>query len=132
MKTTQTRLLTFIALLFLVIASGCIPNTGGSQDGSGQVNDSGTVNVVTKDFSFSLDGVPVKAGKVTFVVTNEGNVPHDFKIEGNGVSDKTEMIEPGNSQSLTVDLSPGTYSFICTAPMHELMGMKGDLSVVGE
>jgi uncharacterized cupredoxin-like copper-binding protein len=88
-----------------------------------------TVNVVAQDFSFTLDAAQVNAGTITFVVQNKGSMPHDFAIEGNGVDQKTAMIQPGQSGSLTVNLQPGIYIYVCTVPGHAILGMRGELTV---
>ena len=69
------------------------------------------------------------AGTITFLVRNDGTMPHDFAIQGNGVDQKTVMIKPGQTASLTVDLKPGIYTYKCTVPVHALLGMKGTLTV---
>jgi uncharacterized cupredoxin-like copper-binding protein len=87
------------------------------------------VNVVAKEFAFTLDASQANAGTITFIVRNEGTMPHDFAIQGNGVDQKTQMIMPGQSASLTVDLQPGSYTYICTVPGHVILGMKGEFTV---
>ena len=97
--------------------------TGGSA-GNGP-----SVNVAARDFAFSLDTAEIKAGTVTFVVKNNGSMPHDFEIRGDGVTQKTEMLDPGETASLTVDLQPGTYTYVCTVGGHNFLGMKGTFTV---
>jgi uncharacterized cupredoxin-like copper-binding protein len=93
-------------------------------------NQSGTVvNVVAQDFKFLLDASSAPAGPVTFVVANEGSMPHDFAITIDGERYKTSMIQPGSSDSLTVELQPGSYEYVCTVPGHDILGMKGTFSV---
>jgi uncharacterized cupredoxin-like copper-binding protein len=68
----------------------------------------------------------VKRGSVTFVVTNRGAKPHDFKIAGK----RTPNLAPGTSARLTVTFAkPGNYLFFCTVPGHAVAGMKGALRV---
>ena len=69
------------------------------------------------------------AGTTTFVLKNTGPSPHDFRITGNGVDQKTATINQGATASLTVDLTPGTYAIVCTVPGHDLLGMKGTVTV---
>ncbi len=88
-----------------------------------------TVHGVATEFAFALDRSDVDAGTVTFIITNNGSAPHDFAIEGEGVQEQTEMIQPGQSASLTVDLAPGTYTYICTIPGHAMLGMEGAFTV---
>jgi plastocyanin len=87
------------------------------------------VNVVMTDFAYTLDVAEASAGTITFLVENHGGMPHDFAIEGNGGRQKTAMLEPGQTASLTVDLKPGTYTYLCTVPGHALLGMKGTFMV---
>lgn len=88
-----------------------------------------TVNVVARDFEFILDANSAPAGQVTFVLTNQGAMPHDFAITINGEQHKTQMVQPGASGSVTVDLAPGSYEYICTVPGHDILGMKGTFTV---
>jgi plastocyanin len=87
------------------------------------------VNVVVTDFAYTLDVAEASAGMITFLVEHNGGMPHDFAIEGNRGQQKTAMIEPGQTASLTVDLKPGTYTYLCTVPGHVLLGMKGTFRV---
>jgi plastocyanin len=88
-----------------------------------------TLHVVATGFAFALDAAQVHAGTVTFLAKNDGAAPHDFAIRGNGVDQKTTMLKPGHTESLTVHLKPGTYTYKCTMPGHALLGMKGTLTV---
>jgi uncharacterized cupredoxin-like copper-binding protein len=88
-----------------------------------------TVNVVARDFEFILDSNSAAAGTISFVITNEGAMPHDFAITIDGERYKSEMIKPGSSGSLTVELPAGNYEYICTIPGHDVLGMKGTFTV---
>jgi uncharacterized cupredoxin-like copper-binding protein len=65
---------------------------------------------------------------VTFDFTNKASIPHAFAIKGNGVNAKGKTVT-GGSDTLTVKLKPGTYTFYCPVPGHEAAGMKGTLTV---
>ncbi|MBK9940084.1 MAG: auracyanin [Kouleothrix sp.] len=41
----------------------------------------------------------------------------------------TKLLNGGESDSITVKVEPGTYSFLCTFPGHYAAGMKGTLTV---
>ncbi|NOK58876.1 MAG: auracyanin [Chloroflexi bacterium AL-W] len=41
----------------------------------------------------------------------------------------TQLLDPGESATVTFTLPPGTYTFICTFPGHYDQGMKGTLTV---
>ena len=99
------------------------PDTTAQQSAAGEATT--TVQVVARDFEFSLDANQAPAGQTTFVIHNEGSMPHDFAITVNGERHQSEMISPGNSASLTVNLPAGDYPYICTVPGHDILGMKG-------
>jgi uncharacterized cupredoxin-like copper-binding protein len=71
----------------------------------------------------------VKAGSVTFDVSNDGSTVHNLEIEGNGVEEETEDLQPGDTGELTVDLQPGSYEMYCSIDGHEDLGMKGEVTV---
>jgi len=78
------------------------------------------------EFKFKLSTTSVKHGAVTFVVTNGGTLPHDFKIAGK----KTPLLSPGKSAKLSVTFKKaGKYPYLCTVSGHAAAGMKGTLTV---
>ena len=78
------------------------------------------------EFRFKLSKLRVPPGVVTFVVTNKGHLPHDFKIAGK----KTKLLQPGKHQTLEVTFKKkGAYRFLCTVSGHAAAGMKGTLRV---
>jgi uncharacterized cupredoxin-like copper-binding protein len=83
------------------------------------------VTVAASEFKFVLSKKTVRAGTVTFVVTNKGKVGHDFKIAGK----KTALIQPGKSATLKATLKKGKYAYLCTVPGHAAGGMKGTFTV---
>ncbi len=126
-----------VGLLSLALAAcgGVRADTrpSGAPSGPAQQGSAGsagtTVQGVATNFAFALDQTQVSAGPVTFVITNDSPAAHDFAIEGRGAKGKTAMIQPGQSATLTLDLAPGTYTYVCTIPGHEMLGMKGVLTV---
>jgi plastocyanin len=89
-----------------------------------------TLNVVAKEFAFTFSPAQAHAGPITFAVANDGAAVHDFRIEGNGVDERTTRLEAGQRDSFTVDLQPGTYRYVCTVGGHDQLGMQGTLTVV--
>jgi plastocyanin len=77
---------------------------------------------------FTTTTLKAKSGTVTFDFTNKASIPHAFAIKGNGVNAKGKTVT-GGSDTLTVKLKPGTYTFYCPVPGHEAAGMKGTLTV---
>jgi uncharacterized cupredoxin-like copper-binding protein len=87
------------------------------------------VAVSETEFKITFAQTPTKAGSYAFAVKNEGKVPHDFVIKGNGVDEKTKLLSPGQSDTLEVDLKPGTYDVYCSVPGHKQAGMDVKLNL---
>lgn len=126
-----------VGILLLVVAPACRtvvqddrPAGGGNLGGDPSTAETATINVVAQEFEFSLDSNQAKAGALTFVVRNEGHTPHDFALSGEGISEQTRMLDPGETATLEVNLGPGTYEYACTIPGHARLGMKGAFTVM--
>lgn len=95
----------------------------------------GGETVAIKETEFALDpsDPTVKAGTVTFDVSNDGQTVHSLEVEGpNGEQELDADLEPGQSGKLTVDLSePGTYEMYCPIGDHKDQGMEGEITVTG-
>jgi len=80
--------------------------------------------------AFTSDEASAKAGKVTVNFTNSSPVPHDVRIESSGGEEVggTEVISE-SSESATVELEPGEYTYFCSIPGHRQAGMEGTLTV---
>ena len=83
-----------------------------------------------KEYSIKLDkGNSLQAGRYRFQVVNQGKIEHDLAIQGDGVKEKTPLIEPGNEAALEAQLEPAKYRFYCTVPGHAQLGMDIDVNV---
>jgi uncharacterized cupredoxin-like copper-binding protein len=125
--------------LFAVPLVGC----GGDDDESGEATEAseaatteaagagGTVNLSGTDYKFDPSDPAVKAGEVTFVLTNDGQTTHSLEIEDvNGGDQELEGdVAPGESGTLKVNLAPGTYEFYCPVDDHKGLGMEGEVTV---
>jgi plastocyanin len=81
------------------------------------------------EIAFDKTSLTSKPGKVTIDFTNPAAIEHDVAIEKEGKEiAKSELITQGKT-SLSADLAPGTYTFLCTVPGHAEAGMKGTLTV---
>lgn len=81
--------------------------------------------------AFVQKSLTAKAGKVTFEFTNDSPVPHNLTFEKAGTEDElggTKTIT-GGSDSITLTLAKGSYTYYCSVPGHEDAGMKGTLTV---
>jgi plastocyanin len=92
--------------------------------------ESETVSVTEGEMFIELSEDSFSAGTYTFEVTNTGNMAHDFVVEQGG-SDvaATEVLQPGQSATLDVELSPGDYVFYCSVGNHRAMGMETSVTV---
>jgi len=104
--------------------------TGGGSAGGASTTLSETA-VESGGLSFSRSELTARAGSVTVTLENpSGNqMPHAIEIEGNGVEEESETIDPGARASVTVDLRPGSYTFYCPVGQHRQAGMEGTLTV---
>jgi plastocyanin len=79
--------------------------------------------------AFDTTTLSSKPGKVTIDFTNPATLEHDVAIEQGGKQlAVSETIGKGKT-SVTADLAPGTYTFLCTVPGHAEAGMEGTLTV---
>ena len=82
------------------------------------------------ELAYTTTSATAKAGKVTIDFNNPQSLTHDVAIEDSsgGEVGGTELIAD-SSDSATVDLKPGTYTFYCSVPGHREAGMEGTLTV---
>ena len=73
-----------------------------------------------------------RAGRIRITATNRGRTVHALALVTSGGPRSTERIEPGASQTLTVDLKPGSYAWYCPVGDHRRRGMRGVLIVAGD
>lgn len=92
-----------------------------------------SVPVTLSEWKIELAHDTVRAGSVTFQLSNKGTITHGFYVRGQGIAKGAREIPAGESGSLTVVLKPGTYDVYC--PMsdnsHKLAGMSRKLVVTG-
>ncbi len=90
------------------------------------------VGATLSEWKVELSQVTIAAGTVRFAVTNAGSIPHGFEVEGRGIEKAIETIQPGQSDTLTLTLKPGTYEVYCPVGQdsHKKLGMETHLKVV--
>lgn len=144
----RVAMLFVAAIAVVLLGAACSSTKSASQNpGSTQAPSSGgRVAVGESEFSVTPSASTVSAGSVTFSVTNTGQMEHEFVIlrtsdapgalplEGakaseTGHIDELQGIQPGSTQSLTVNLAPGHYVLICNLPGHYAAGMHAGLTV---
>lgn len=106
---------------------------GGSGDGAegGASTMLSEAAVESGGLSFSRADLRARAGTVTVTLDNPSAnaLPHAIEIEGDGVEEESDTIDPGARASVTADLRPGRYTFYCPVGNHREAGMEGTLTV---
>jgi plastocyanin len=82
------------------------------------------------ELAYTTTSASAKAGNVTVEFKNPQALTHDVAFEDSSGKEvgATELIADG-SDTTTVDLKPGTYTYFCTVPGHREAGMEGTLTV---
>lgn len=104
---------------------------GGEEAGSKGGEASTTLQLAADPSALAFDKTELtaKPGKVTIDFDNPSAIPHNVVIEEDGKElAGFEPIAEGE-ESVSADLKPGTYTFLCTVPGHAEAGMEGSLVV---
>jgi uncharacterized cupredoxin-like copper-binding protein len=126
-----------------LILCGLLLVTCGAQPGQAPP---ATVAVTASEFRFTPATLALTAGQpTTLLFKNGGQTLHNFKIvSGPGVPTPAATAgdepsadagpyyvaaEAGRQATLTLTLTSGTYTFICTVQGHRDLGMQGTLTV---
>jgi hypothetical protein len=88
-----------------------------------------TVAVALGDGQFTFSPSVVPCGTITFVLTNVGTVNHSLYLESAGA--QSGGLAPGQSEKLTVNLSPGGIPYLDGVYEVDLGGAVGTLPVSG-
>lgn len=97
------------------------------------VTDNGTQVVTLQavdSMQFTPNAIVIQAGHpVQLTLKNDGQMVHDFTLS-DGLTQPVKLVaQPGQSASTTFTIEhPGTYSFACSQPGHQIRGMKGTIS----
>jgi plastocyanin len=99
---------------------------GGGGGGGACTTPTTTVNVNMVEYAFQLDKTSVPAGCIQFVVKNSGQEIHNFDLQGKHVG---ALIATGQTETWAVQLTAGSYQYLCDVGQHANFGMLGTLSV---
>jgi hypothetical protein len=69
------------------------------------------------------------AGRVVFNAANLGEDDHNLSVRGGGTEYGKVEVAPGDTGSLVLQLTPGTYTLYCSLIGHEEQGMHTDVTV---
>ena len=136
-----------VILAAAALAACSSPAASPSSDGGGGGGGSGTdVDVTLSEFKVEFSTTDIPAGDVTFNVTNDGTIVHEFVVFKTDdaedalpeESDEPEVneddpsltsmgevedVDPGSSKSFSATLEPGDYVGICNVEGHYDSGM---------
>jgi len=102
-----------------------------------------SITVGSTEFAFTPDSWTIAADTdVSVTLTNEGTLSHEWIVltAGTNITSESEFTEqllemavevvpPGDSGSITLNLAAGTYQVICALEGHFNGGMEGTLTV---
>jgi uncharacterized cupredoxin-like copper-binding protein len=109
-----------------------------------------TVAIGHGDFWITTSQPSVEAGNITFNVANEGAIIHEFKVVRSDlppdslpiIEDEfkvdesqvdvlgyTDIMQPGDTRTLTLNLPPGNYVLICNVASHYQAGSYAGFQV---
>jgi len=155
MKTFAGKWLLIPALLLVGgVACSSSPGASATTYKSPLTTAGGTVGIALTQWAVTPTAATISAGSVTFNVTNNGNITHEFVVlrtdtlagaiqiaSFEGESDRideehaqtnvgeTGDLVAGASKALTISLTPGHYVFVCNLPSHFRQGMHFDFTV---
>ena len=90
------------------------------------------LQVIAKEFSYTLSRATVPAGPVIIEFVNAGQDPHNLNAVpagGGALVGAFGLTPPGAHPDLQFDFAPGTYTLFCSLPNHAAMGMMAALTV---
>ncbi len=113
-----------------------LPPVGGVDSGSssdnGQVVAGRIAEIALRDFELVPADLTVSSGEITFILSNDGRFTHDFRVEGEGVDEKSPRVGAGRDGEWNITLDPGEYVISCPISNHADRGMVGTLIVVSD
>jgi uncharacterized cupredoxin-like copper-binding protein len=130
-------LLLALVASFLAFAGGACGSGDDDEaaqgEGGGGGGDATTIEITGTEFALDPTNVEVEGpGTYTFRFVNDGGAVHALEVDGHGIEEETEEIQPGESAELTVDLTEsGEYELYCPVGNHRDQGMEGTLVVGG-
>ena len=120
-----------LALLALAAATALAAGCGGSDNGStGDTEDttaspaaaSGTLSgSVGPDFDISMQETTATSGTYRLTVDDQGTI-HNFHLTGPGGVDVATDVSGTGTETFTVTLQKGTYTFVCDPHSSQMHG----------
>ena len=116
-----------VGLLAVCLLTACVTNERTENEGRPPPGDYFVI-VHLMDDGIELPA-DIPAGTVSFEVENNGAEEHGFVIEGPGLSERLEDLDPLERGVLTVNIEPGTYSVYSPTGDDREEGLEATLEV---
>jgi plastocyanin len=118
----------------LTPASPTPPPTAAPETPSEQAPPAGPahVQVSAKEFNFTLSRAAAPAGHIDIELVDAGEDEHNLHIRpaaGGPDVGALPTLQAGHHEDLEFNLPAGTYTFYCSMPGHEALGMKATFTV---
>lgn len=151
LQTSRPTIIAAMAVAAVLLAAcssnGDAASTAPASQASGQQGAS--VAVALREWSVEPSAAETSPGEITFEVSNDGALPHNFVVfatdlapdqlpvenaqvvESDAVEEVGRIDEfPGeSSENLTLQLDAGAYVLVCNLPGHYEQGMRAAFSV---
>ena len=119
------------------LAVGCAAQqsaNGGGGAGNSPSESKGSVvkTIRVEETEYSLkptQSTLQKPGIYVLEAVNSGETTHALEVEGEGIEEFSDKIQPGESAKLRVNLKAGTYGLTCPVDGHEDKGMETTITV---
>jgi plastocyanin len=110
--------------------AGAAPKPKGKPE-AGAKGPGGTLQLAASPTQLAFDkkSLASKPGKVTIDFENPAALQHDVAIEKEGKIVAVSALIGEGKTSISANLAPGSYTFLCTVPGHAEAGMEGTLTV---
>jgi plastocyanin len=126
------RCVLLASLLVVVAGCGSSSDEGEDEDGAPAAPPVRTITITETEYKLDPSSVDLdKPGTYAFEVVNDGGVAHALEVEGEGLEEETDTIDPGGRATLTVTLEGGSYELYCPIGDHKDRGMEGKAVVAG-
>jgi plastocyanin len=92
------------------------------------------LGVKAVEYSYTLSRPEVAAGEVIVELNNQGEDPHNLKLQRESSEDPSLVVPEASAEEQTTarfTLAPGTYRLYCSLYTHEEKGMHATLVVGG-
>ena len=124
-----------VALFSLAVGCAAQQSANGGEGGGNarsESKDSVVKTIRVEETEYSLkptQSTLQKPGMYVLEAVNTGETTHALEVEGEGIEEFSDKIQPGESTKLRVDLKAGTYGLTCPVDGHEDKGMETTITV---